>query len=59
MVATLAYTSNNYVGFRRVSVHVSEAEQKLVGDVGETDHFGICTALGADAFLEFESSVSV
>lgn len=56
--ATIAYVTNNYVGFRKVTI---EGDWILGQDpkvqVEETNTMSICIYLSSDAFVEWESAV--
>ncbi|POR38367.1 Uncharacterized protein TPAR_01426, partial [Tolypocladium paradoxum] len=55
---TLAYISNNHVGFRRISIHGEwEKGQDPTLRVEQTDTTATCMALGADAFIEWEDAI--
>ncbi|OAQ97125.1 hypothetical protein LLEC1_03220 [Akanthomyces lecanii] len=58
-VAVLSYVANNHVGFRRVVIEGAwkQGETPPV-KVDEHDMKGICLSLSADAFLEWENTVS-
>lgn len=59
-VASLAYISQSYVGFRKITLQnewPTGSEPKL--EVGEADFVGICLELRTDAFLEWEDFVCI
>jgi hypothetical protein len=59
-VSTLSYIAHNYVGFRRVAINRSWAPgTNPEVKVEESDTTSLCAFLSTDAFVEWESKVSV
>ena len=58
-IASLAFISSNYVGFRRIAIEGGwEKVQEPTIAVEDSDTTGICLSLSTDAFVEWEDTVS-